>query len=115
MKKSIIAALALTMAMALTACGGSKVSYTDGTYTGTGTGIGGEVKVEVTVADSKISKVEVLEHSETEGISDPAIKDVPAAIISKQSADVDSVSGATVTSEAIKTAVKAALTEATAK
>ncbi|MGB4351126.1 MAG: FMN-binding protein [Tissierellaceae bacterium] len=67
------------------------------------------VKVEVTVADGKISKVEVVEHNETEGFCEPAIEQIPGAIVEKNSTEVDTVSGATVTSNAIKKAVDNAL------
>ena len=78
-------------------------------HVGEGTGIGGAVKVKVKKEGDKITAVEVVSHSETPGISDPAIKDIPAAIVKAQSADVDGVSGATMTSNAIKDAVKKAL------
>ena len=42
------------------------------------------VKVEVTVADGKISKVEVVEHNETEGFCEPAIEQIPGAIVEKK-------------------------------
>ncbi len=81
----------------------------DGVYEGSANGMGGAVKVTVTVSGGKITVVEVGEHNETAGISDPAIEQIPAKIVEAQSADVDAVAGATVTSEAIKEAVKAAL------
>lgn len=81
----------------------------DGVYEGSANGMGGAVKVTVTVSGGKITAVEVGEHNETAGISDPAIEQMPAKIVEAQSADVDAVAGATVTSEAIKEAVKAAL------
>ncbi len=81
----------------------------DGVYEGSANGMGGAVKVTVTVSGGKITAVEVGEHNETAGISDPAIEQIPAKIVEAQSADVDAVAGATVTSEAIKEAVKAAL------
>ncbi len=81
----------------------------DGVYEGSANGMGGAVKVTVTVSGGKITAVEVGEHNETAGISDPAIEQMPAKIVEAQSADVDAVAGATVTSEAIKKAVKAAL------
>ena len=59
----------------------------------------------------KIAKIDVLSHSETSGISDPAFEQIPAAIIEKQSADVDVVAGATKTSEALIAAVKDALAQ----
>ena len=55
--------------------------------------------------------MQVLSHSETLGISDPAIEQIPAAIVEAQSTDVDGVAGATVTSDAIKNAVKDALSK----
>ena len=81
----------------------------DGVYEGSANGMGGAVKVSVTVSGGKITAVEVVEHNETAGISDPAIEQIPAKIVDAQSTDVDAVAGATVTSEAIKEAVKAAL------
>ena len=51
----------------------------------------------------------MVSHTETAGISDGAIEKIPAAIVEKQSTDVDTVSGATVTSKAIIEAVNAAL------
>ena len=56
-----------------------------------------------------ISDVQVLSHSETLGISDPAIEQIPAAIVAANSADVDIVSGATNTSRGIIAAVKNAM------
>lgn len=84
----------------------------DGTYVGVAEGHNGPVEVEVTVADTKITDVTVLEHEETEGASDPAIEEVPAAIVEYQSTDVDVVSGVTYTSNAIMEAVQAAIDEA---
>ena len=81
-------------------------------YIGTGDGMGGPVKVKVTVDDGKISAVEVIEHNETVGIGDQAIAKLPDAIVEAQSVEVDSVSGASVTSKAIKDAVADALAQA---
>ena len=86
----------------------------DGTYEGTANGMGGALTVSVTVENGAISAVEILSHSETPGVSDPALEQIPAAIVAQQSVEVDSVSGATVSSEAIKAAVAAALSGETA-
>lgn len=86
--------------------------YKDGVYEGIGEGLQGDIKVSVTVADGKIDKVEVKEHQESPGVSDPAIEKIPAAILEKQSAEVDAVSGVTYTSEGIKEAVEKALSQA---
>lgn len=77
--------------------------------TGAAPGMGGDLKVEVTVEDGKITGVAVVSHNETPGLSDPAIQQVPAAIVAANSTEVDNVSGATITSNAIKAAVTAAM------
>ena len=86
-------------------------NFTDGTYTGTGKGMGGDLTVTVVVENGSITSITVDTHNETPGISDPALERVPAAIIAAQSVDVDTVSGATMTSNGIMTAVKDALAE----
>lgn len=78
---------------------------------GIGQGMGGDVIVKVTMDGEKIVAVEVVEHSETKGICEPAIEKIPTAIVEAQSTTVDGVSGATLTSNAIKAAVEAALAE----
>ena len=81
-------------------------------YIGVGEGgMGGDVTVKVTMDGDKIASVEVIDHKETEGISDPAIEGIPAAIVEAQSTEVDNVSGATMTSTAIKNAVNDALSQ----
>lgn len=81
-------------------------------YIGEGRGKGGTpIKVKVTMDGERIAKIEVLEHTETAGISDPAFERVIADIIEKQSADVDAVSGVTLTSNGIVEAVKNALAQ----
>ena len=108
MKKKVWAIL---MALLLLTASGA-LAMTAGTYEAEGTGIGGAVKVAVTVSETAIEKVEVLAHSETAGICDPAIERIPAAIAEKQSLAVDTVAGATITSKAILSAAEAALTAA---
>lgn len=86
--------------------------FKPGTYQAEADGMNGPVKVEVTVDAEKIVSVNVLEHAETTGISDPAIERVPQAILDNQSIAVDTISGATITSTAILSAVKTALLDA---
>ena len=91
---------------------GAKVraaTYNDGTYEATVDALHGPLSVEVTVADGEISDVVVTEHSETEGLTDPAVTDLPAEMVETNSTDVVVVSGATVTSNAVKSAVDEAL------
>ncbi len=80
-------------------------------YIGEADGFGGKVKVKVTVDGAKITNIEVLEHAETAGISDPAFEKLPQAIIDAQGTDIDGVAGATFTSNAIFEAVKNALSK----
>lgn len=108
MKKLITMSLVLVMiAATLVGCGGA--TYEDGTYTGEAEGHNGPLKVEVEVSDGKISSVKVTEHEETEGLADPTIEQIPAAIVDKNSTDVDTIAGATVTGDAIIKAVEDAL------
>ena len=127
MKRTLSLLLAFVMVLGLAACGGYTAQettaaataaseeagiYTPGTYTGTAAGKNGDVKVEVTFSANAIDSVKVVEHSETAGISDGAIENIPAAIVENQSLAVDTVSGATVTSDAILKAVADAVAQA---
>lgn len=87
MKKLISLSLILILvATTLVGCGGAK--FTDGTYDGEAEGMGGPVKVQVEVAEGKIANVEVVEQTETEGISEPALEQIPALIVEKNSTDI---------------------------
>ena len=103
--------MAIAASALLASCGGSG-KYKAGTYKGTAEGRNGEVEVTVKLSSSKIASVAVTKHAETPGISDAAIKDIPAAIVKAQSTSVDAVSGATITSDAIIKATRAALASA---
>lgn len=99
----------LALAMLLSIAGMALAQTADGTYEGVAQGMGGDVKVSVTVSGGVITDVTILSQNETVGISDPALKSIPAAIVEANSTEVDAAAGATVTSEAIKTAVQNAL------
>lgn len=62
-------------------CASPAPSMTDGTYTGVGQGRNGELTVEVKVDAGKLSAVRVVKHVETVGISDAAVKQMPARIV----------------------------------
>ncbi len=89
-----------------------KAVYTAGTYKGIGDGRNGEIEVAVTVSDFEIESIQIVSHSETSGISDPALEKMPQRILEAQSLAVDAVSGATMTSDGILAAVENALAEA---
>lgn len=80
-------------------------------YIGEADGFGGPIKVKVTMDGDKIANIEVLSHGETAGVSDPAFKTIPEAIIKAQSTSVDAASGATLSSNGIMAAVEDALSK----
>jgi len=82
------------------------------TYTASAEGKMGPVTVEVTFEDGVITDVSVTDQQETEGVADPALEQIPAAIVEQQSVAVDVVSGATYTSTAIIEAVKDCIAQA---
>ena len=90
-------------------------SYTAGTYTSTVDGMNGEVTIEVTFSDSAIESINIVEQAESEGLGDVALETVTAAILEAQSTDVDTVSEATVSSEAAIAAVEDCIAQATAQ
>jgi len=86
--------------------------YNPGTYTGSAEGRNGPVVVEVKVDQSSIISVAVTRHHETEGLSDNALKLVPQEIVKGQSLEVDTISGATLVSQAIIVSTGSALAKA---
>lgn len=90
-------------------------SYKDGTYTGSATGHGGKVSVTVTVKNGNISNIEVTEQQETPKYWEKAKATISALLGLGDDASVDAVdtkTGATLSSEAIRQAVKNALKSA---
>ena len=73
--------------------------------TGEAQGYGGVLRVTVSMNGEDVTEVRVTSHNETEGVGTRAIDVLPDMIAREDSIDVDSVSGATITSEAIKAAV----------
>ena len=76
----------------------------DGTYEGEGTGKGGTIKLELTIKDSEIADIKVLEHQETPGYAD-AMDKLRETMIATNQIDVDMVSGATLSSTGFLEAV----------
>lgn len=89
--------------------------YKAGTYTAAAKGHNGDVKVEVVFDDTSLVSVKVLEHAETPGIGDIAIDRLSEEIVKGQTLSVDSVSGATFTSQAILAAVEDCVKQAGGK
>ena len=105
MRRILIGLMTLLTAAAMTACSAASSEE----RTGQAQGYGGTLKVRVTTDGGAITAVEVTEHSETEGVGTRAIEALPQAIVTANSWQVDTVSGATVTSKAIMAAVADAM------
>lgn len=86
--------------------------FTAGTYTGTAQGFGGDVTATVTLSETEITDIQVVGDQETDGLGSVAIEQLPPKMLEAQSPNVDAMSGATVTSNAIIEAVTAALSQA---
>lgn len=114
MKKALVGIAAASLLL-LTACGNSSGTYKAGTYTATAAGYGGDVTVEVKFDRDSILSVTVTEQNETAGIGDRAVEELPDQIVQAQTWKVDAVSTATVTSDAVKTAVRDCMEQAAGK
>ena len=108
--------LSLVLAMAMLLTMSSLAVAEAGVFTGVGDskiGGAGSIEVAVTVDENGVvTNVEVTKNGDTPGISDPAVEQIPARIVEMQSANVDAVSSATFTSEAIMAATLDAVTKA---
>ena len=119
-KKSVSAlAMAAIIAVSLFGygCGAKSASTSSdagvsGDFTATAKGFGGDVSVTLTLTDSVITGCTAEGKDETEGVGSQAIAKMPGEIAESGSIAVDGVSGATITSTAIKEAAAAALTAA---
>ena len=80
-------------------------AFEAGTYQAKAPGMHGDVVVETTFAKDRIEAVKVVKQTETQGIGTKAVEVLPGRIVEAQSPNVDGVSGATLTSNAIRTAV----------
>ena len=88
-------------------------AYTPGTYTAEADGFGGKVALELTIGDNGgITNAVITGDGETPDVGGAAIPELANQILAAQSAEIDGVSGATVTSTAVKEALAAAIAEA---
>ncbi len=89
-----------------------QVELAENQYLGSDMGMGGTITVRVTIDGEKLTDVEIVGSDETVGIGTRAVEELPAAILEAQAWDVDAVAGATVSSTAIKNAVKQCMEQA---
>ena len=120
LKVAVAAAMSGVTAGALAACNSAASSstaasgdaiYTAGTYTGTATGIG-EVKVTMTFSETAITEVVIDASNETESIGGVAAPTLQEAIMAAQGTEIDNISGATVTTNAVKKAAASCIEQA---
>lgn len=122
LKVAAAAAMSGVTAGALAACNSASSSgtaasasgdavYTPGTYTGTATGIG-EVKVTMTFSETAITEVVIDASNETESIGGVAAPTLQEAIMAAQGTEIDNISGATVTTNAVKKAAASCIEQA---
>lgn len=113
-------ALIAALALGLSACGGQESadmgSATEATEVKTGTaevedGYGGAINVTVTMEGDEITNIE-RESTETDNVGEVALDELTEKMIEENTADVETVSGATVSSEAFKKAVQEAIDNA---
>ncbi len=104
--------------LSLAACSGTSTASStsgtgvSGTFEGTAQGNGGDVVVEITLENSVITAVTATGEKETDGIGTKAIEALPAAMVEGNTIAVDSISGATITSNAIIEAAEEAIESA---
>ena len=113
MKKIIMVVCAALLVFSGCSVGKSSANKKlNGTFRGTAQGMRAPIVVDVTLEKGEIKDVTVVQNEDSPVISDAAVNSVPQRICAQQNIEVDKVSGATITSFAIKAAVANALTEA---
>lgn len=101
----ITAAISIFCILLLAGCQKSTDAYKAGVYTAFERGYVDNIEVEVEFSNNEILSIEILSQHETSGYGDKAVEQLPAIILDAQSPEVDSISGATISSDAIKKAV----------
>lgn len=110
--KKTIATLMLIATVLMLAAGCGSSGYKDGTYEGSYESAMQTVEVSVVIEEGQISQVSVTNEDELEGPGLEACAAIPGMIVEAQSTEIDALSGATVTSNAICEATNAALEKA---
>lgn len=107
----LILSASLTAGLVLSA-GMTAMAYTPGTYTASAKGMESDVTVTLTVTEDGIEKADIDSSGETPSIGAAAEETLEQQVMDAQSADIDGVAGATVTSTAVRTALKDCLQQA---
>lgn len=107
-----LTAVLLSAGLLTLGCVGLAQTYQPGIYTGEAQGFGGTVTVEIEVSEDAIVSVKATGESETPTIGGAALEPLGAAVLAAQSADIDGIAGATMTSNAVKEAAQQAIAAA---
>lgn len=123
MKRSLVLVLCGAAVLGLTACGSKTAGTADTTaaptsaaatsagetLTGTAEGFGGDVTITLTSADGVITECKITGDDETPDIGIKAFAELEKQVVAANGPEIDGVAGATVTSDAVKKAVAAAM------
>ena len=112
MRKSLSLLIALALVLAFCICAHAESAYKPGTYTASAQGFGGTVTVTIEIGDEGILSVVCEGENETSGIGGEAMPKLADAVLEAQGADIDGITGATLTSGAVISAVNECLAEA---
>lgn len=112
MKKIISLLLSLLLIAGCSTPTNNNDSMKAGTYTASAAGYHGDITIAVTVDSDSIKSIEVTDENETEGIGKAALPSLVEQAVKDQTVEVDVVTGATITSEGFKVALKDAMTQA---
>lgn len=104
MKKALSMFLVLVMALS-----SMSLAFAEETYTAATRGFGGEVSVTLTIEGDRLTGVTATGADETAGVGSKALEELPSRMLEANTVEVDAVSGATITSQAVLEAAAAAL------
>lgn len=112
-KKISFLLIVMLLLTVMAGCGSSTAAQLeDGVFSGVGQGHNAEIQTEVTVEDGKIKDIEVISHKETPVLSDSIFGELKDMMVEHNSTNIDTVSGATITSVGFRNAVRNALEQA---
>lgn len=111
MKKRVLAVLLVVSLLLTGACAVALAdgAWTAGSHSASAKGFGGDVTVTVTADEAGVTAVDIVGEGETPALGGAAMEKLSEAILAAQSAEVDGVSGATITSTAVKAAAAQAI------
>lgn len=110
MKKFLLSIYTISLLLSLASC--KQTTNELATYTSTVTGMGGEITIEVTFNQDTIQDINILSDNETAGVGDKALELMRNKVLTTQSISVDTVTGATISSNAFLSAVKDTIKQA---